>query len=192
MCILDSSDYNIDGTNDHDILVGSNFDTKIRGLAGNDILIGGSGDDTLIGNKGNDSLKGGIGNDVLRGGLGADTLTGGEGKDVYILNRGADETTNSTKVLDLSEEVDVRDIIRIVNNDYRENIFTTVKGFSDNDQIRILNKDGYEGYRLFTNRLGNTNLFIDRGDNITVLQFFDTDASFIEDRIIIETEKVYC
>jgi Ca2+-binding RTX toxin-like protein len=57
--------------------------TKVRGGAGDDILIGSSGDDALYGEDGHDVLRGNPGNDRLDGGPGNDQLIGGRGNDRF-------------------------------------------------------------------------------------------------------------
>jgi serralysin len=49
----------------------------------NDILNGTDRRDILFGSKGDDTLNGGGGNDILAGDIGVDKLTGGSGKDIF-------------------------------------------------------------------------------------------------------------
>ena len=73
---------NLTGSANDDVLTATgNFDTVLRGLAGNDLLTGGSGDDLLVGNDGDDILRGVAGNDTIIGGEGNDSLNGGGGND---------------------------------------------------------------------------------------------------------------
>ncbi|MBK9308279.1 MAG: DUF2974 domain-containing protein [Nitrospira sp.] len=78
------------GTAGFDTLDGQAIYRRIRGLAGDDLLIGGvidnvidggDGRDVLLGNEGVDQLSGGTGDDVLRGGDGNDVLVGEDGSD---------------------------------------------------------------------------------------------------------------
>lgn len=87
------------GTDDPNILLGSNKADyifaaggrdKIYGQAGDDTLIGGDGNDRIFGKEDNDWLIGGAGADILKGNLGKDTLEGNEGKD-YLLGNGGDD-----------------------------------------------------------------------------------------------------
>jgi serralysin len=71
----------IEGTDDQDVLQGTNRADTIRGFDGGDYLYGNNGDDRLVGGDGWDDLYGGIGNDVLIGGPGRDKLYGGAGDD---------------------------------------------------------------------------------------------------------------
>ena len=94
---------NITGTNDTDVLQGTDAPTYMLGDAGDDDLSGGAGNDTIYGSYGQDVifgedgddqlygeqdadyLEGGDGNDTLIGDLGEDTLVGGAGNDTYFL-----------------------------------------------------------------------------------------------------------
>nr|WP_162916601.1 VWA domain-containing protein [Cohaesibacter haloalkalitolerans] len=66
----------INGTNDADILTGTELDDEINGLGGNDIIMGDDDDDTLSGDGGDDVVDGGSGNDKLFGdGLQTQTIS---------------------------------------------------------------------------------------------------------------------
>ncbi len=88
------------GTEDNDLLTGTDGDDVIVALGGNDLILSRAGDDTVCAGEGNDDLRGGTGidtllgesgNDVLRGGAGNDTLYGGDGNDVLRGEAGNDE-----------------------------------------------------------------------------------------------------
>ena len=88
----------IDGTEEDDILVGTDGDDTIHGHGGDDVILtgngrdeasGGDGDDILIGGEGRFQLRGDGGDDVLIGGDGFNGLDGGEGNDILI---GGDES----------------------------------------------------------------------------------------------------
>ena len=82
---------NLTGSDNNDVLTAqADFDSVIRGLAGNDTLTGGTGNDLLIGNDGNDILRGGAGDDSALGGNGNDTLNGGLGNDFLSGEAGND------------------------------------------------------------------------------------------------------
>lgn len=66
-----------------DIIIGTNSDTHISGLDGNDRLFGRHHSDSLFGGRGNDELDGGLGQDKLYGGKGADELFGRDGDLVF-------------------------------------------------------------------------------------------------------------
>ena len=55
--------------------------TRLRGGAGDDVLVGGSAGDELDGGAGADRLQGGTGDDTLDPGPGADDIDGGDGAD---------------------------------------------------------------------------------------------------------------
>jgi hypothetical protein len=92
----------LEGTDDHDLIVGAGRNKVLLGKGGNDYIIGvqhtdiiydGDGDDTTIGWSGNDTIVGNPGNDLLVGnydddwlvgGFGFDTLYGGNGHDTLF------------------------------------------------------------------------------------------------------------
>ena len=92
----------IRGTDEDDVLDGTENAEEIRGDKGNDTLSGLGGDDRLRGEKGNDILNGGDGNDRLKGGNDNDTLTGGAGNDrfAFDLQGGTDTLTDFTHAED--------------------------------------------------------------------------------------------
>ncbi len=86
------------GTQNPDLIIGTDRSDSINGFSDKDTLIGAGGDDTINGGSSPDILEGGTGNDILSGGSnndfvlgerGADTLTGGTGNDT--LNGGLDD-----------------------------------------------------------------------------------------------------
>ena len=87
----------ITGTNDAEVLEGTDGIDVIMGLGGNDVInglqaadviCGGAGDDTVNGDNGDDVLSGGFGADFVNGGNGDDTMVGGPGMDFLIQGRG--------------------------------------------------------------------------------------------------------
>jgi len=87
------------GSEDDDLLIGSNVvdrlyggegDDNLYGGEGKDYLYGGNGDDALIGASGNDRLYGYGGDDFLSGGSGRDRLYGAQGSDTLIGRSGDD------------------------------------------------------------------------------------------------------
>ncbi len=89
----------IEGRDQADSLVGSEFDDLIRagddedtilGGLGDDELRGGAGADRINGEDGNDQILGGSGNDVLEGGNGDDSIRGQTGRDAIEGGAGAD------------------------------------------------------------------------------------------------------
>jgi Ca2+-binding RTX toxin-like protein len=100
--------FDIDGTEDVDVLFGTPYtdridakggDDTVMGRAGDDAILGGAGDDWVEGAAGNDDIDGGegsdqlagyLGDDVLAGGSGDDALAGGDGNDALQGGDGAD------------------------------------------------------------------------------------------------------
>ena len=82
-CGKSHSEYTqIHGTDQDDILNGTNNNDLIFALDGKDLVNGGNGDDILYGDDGNDTLNDGNGNDILKGFSGNDIIYGSDGKDV--------------------------------------------------------------------------------------------------------------
>ena len=65
-------------------VIGSDFNDRLIGDAGDNVLSGGAGDDILKGKGGNDTYFGGTGNDTIRGDAGIDTMYGEEGSDTLL------------------------------------------------------------------------------------------------------------
>ncbi|KQZ33553.1 calcium-binding protein [Caulobacter sp. Root1472] len=63
-------------------LVGSNFNDRLFGNAGDNVIYGNGGDDSLVGNGGTDHLYGNDGNDVFYGDLTNSLMDGGFGLDM--------------------------------------------------------------------------------------------------------------
>ncbi|XUU60778.1 calcium-binding protein [Erythrobacter sp. HA6-11] len=89
----------ITGTDDPEVINGTENDDDIQALGGNDEVFGGEGDDTidggdgddrLFGEAGDDTIDGGEGNDQIFGGGGTNILRGGNGND-YIVSRGEND-----------------------------------------------------------------------------------------------------
>ena len=59
-----TSDDNLTGTDDRDLLLGLNGRDSLSGLGNNDLIIGSAGNDTLAGDEGDDLLIGNSGHDV--------------------------------------------------------------------------------------------------------------------------------
>lgn len=89
----------IAGTDQDDVLIGSQCaddieggagDDHIEGLAGDDVISGGAGNDIIWGGDGNDVIFGGPGDDIIHGGAGDDQLWGGSGNDRIYGEAGRD------------------------------------------------------------------------------------------------------
>ncbi|MEA5496047.1 Ig-like domain-containing protein, partial [Limnoraphis robusta] len=85
---FDSIPISLEGTENDDILFGSNESERIVGLGGNDWIFGEAGNDSLEGNLGNDFINGGTGDDLIDGGSGNDVLFGWLGEDTLFGNSG--------------------------------------------------------------------------------------------------------
>ncbi len=71
----------LEGSDDHDLIIG---------FGGRDTLYGHDNDDELFGGRGNDRLFGGEGDDRLIGEWGNDFLQGGAGDDEFVITSGVD------------------------------------------------------------------------------------------------------
>lgn len=67
--------------------------------------------DILVGSEGRDSMDGGAGNDTLIGGVGRDTLAGGSGDDVFFYQAGPDtDATGYDTIVNFTRGSDVIDL----------------------------------------------------------------------------------
>ncbi len=76
--------------NDFNVFNGSPGPNLLIGTIFNDRINGGAGDDTINGNEGNDLIEGNLGSDILSGNDGNDTLNGGNGNDLLDGGSGID------------------------------------------------------------------------------------------------------
>ena len=76
--------FDLDGTENIDVISGTNTTDRINGFAGDDQLGGKDGNDIINGEAGNDVLDGGDGNDALDGGLGNGFIAAGTGQIMCI------------------------------------------------------------------------------------------------------------
>ena len=80
------------GTNKDDIISGvAVTDSLIYGLKGDDVITGGSGATKLYGGDGNDEINAGVGNAQMYGGEGDDVLVGGTGTNIFVGGPGNDQ-----------------------------------------------------------------------------------------------------
>lgn len=84
----------IEGTDGHDILVGTSDDDKIDSGDGGDEAYGNAGDDKIKTGDEGDNNFGGSGDDKLSGGKGNDYLEGESGADHYKCGSGYDTVYN--------------------------------------------------------------------------------------------------
>lgn len=78
------------GSDEHDLMMGWGGNDEIDGGRGHDTIYGGDGDDGIWGGRGYDKLYGEDGHDEIHGGRKADTIYGGKGDDHIYGGRGAD------------------------------------------------------------------------------------------------------
>ena len=89
---LDYLNYNIEGTDDDDILIGGAGADTISAGAGDDYIESGDGDDLIYSGTGNDVIDAGVGVDTIyTEGTGLKTVTGGNGNNTFVC--GAASTT---------------------------------------------------------------------------------------------------
>ncbi|API86507.1 calcium-binding protein [Francisella uliginis] len=95
--VLSGSDQSesLTGNGGDDSLYGRRGNDTLDGGQGSDILYGGEGNDILCDEEGNDALYGERGNDILDGGKGEDHLDGGHGNDVLFGGEGNDTLDGS-------------------------------------------------------------------------------------------------
>ncbi|MDY6898181.1 MAG: S8 family serine peptidase [Cyanobacteriota bacterium] len=79
------------GTDDDDVLTGTNRGERIVGLGGNDIIQGLGGSDQIFGDDDNDLISAGDGNDTVEGGAGTDLISGDNGDDNLNGQAGQDD-----------------------------------------------------------------------------------------------------
>lgn len=83
-----ASGFDLEGTNDDDLIRGTAVTDRIVSKAGNDYISAGPGDDVIDGGAGDDIINGGDGDDTLAGGEGTDILQGGAGADRFFVGDG--------------------------------------------------------------------------------------------------------
>ena len=81
----------IRGTNDADVLIGTEDDEILRGELGADDIQAGGGNDVVRGSRGGDTIAAGGGEDLVRAGVGDDVVFGGPGNDRIRGGRGSDD-----------------------------------------------------------------------------------------------------
>ena len=88
---INSDNRDVSASTAHNVVAGEDTtNDNIIGSAQKDMLFGNSGADTIFGGDGNDLLVGGLGNDILTGGDGDDVLIGGFGNDILNGSSGVD------------------------------------------------------------------------------------------------------
>lgn len=80
----------VNSSNGNDCVVGGPGDDIVHGSNGKDVLFGNEGDDRIDGSNGDDLIFGGEGNDIINGSNGNDIIEGGEGNDKIKGDNGND------------------------------------------------------------------------------------------------------
>jgi len=81
----------VNASNGDDCIVGGSGDDILHGSNGRDVILGEGGNDRIDGSNGDDVLIGGDGNDVIDGSNGDDRINGGEGNDKILASNGNDQ-----------------------------------------------------------------------------------------------------
>lgn len=142
----------------------------IAGGDGDDLLQGGSGSDSIQGGNGKDVLWGQSGDDLLEGNAGNDRLDGGTGGDVFDGGAGNDTVDYSTRIQNLS--IDLDNVADDGATNEGDNVMDTVEnvwGGRGNDFILGSSADnqlkGSYGNDTIRGGGGNDNLYGDAGDD---------------------------
>jgi Ca2+-binding RTX toxin-like protein len=160
------------GTENDDILTGSNRGERIFGFGGNDIIqglggkdqiFGGGDNDQITAGNGNDTVEGGAGDDIISGDAGNDTLSGNEGQDDILGGDGNDQINGGSDSDRLLGEAGDDTISGEDGND-------TINGGDGNDSI--LGGNGND--RMFGSS-GNDNLSGNAGTD-TIIGGFGNDT----------------
>jgi len=142
-----ANDY-IFGAGGKDEIYGRGGDDYIRGDDQDDVIEAGDGDDRAEGNGGNDTLIGGDGRDDLRGGDGVDTLIGGDGQDKLHGGAGADiidggKGADEIDYLESDAAVYVNLATRQLQGGHAEgDVFSNVENLTGSDFSDVLIGDG--------------------------------------------------
>ncbi|MEB3279105.1 MAG: DUF4347 domain-containing protein [Lyngbya sp.] len=167
---FDSISISQQGTENDDLLFGSDESERIVGLGGNDGIFSQAGNDSLEGNSGNDFLQGGIGDDLVDGGSENDVLWGWFGEDTLQGDSGNDTIFGGTNDLSIPD-LNGRDwLIAGEGDDFIQgnegNDFISsgegndlAFGGKDDDQI-----SGNLGNDTLFGNLGNDTLIADQGE----------------------------
>ena len=86
------------GTDEDDVIVGTDGNDQINGNSGDDIICGLNGTDNINGNNGNDIIFGGDGNDQINGNNDDDVLCAGNGNDTIQWGNGSDKADGQNGV----------------------------------------------------------------------------------------------
>lgn len=153
------------GTENRDVLHGTNGNDLIFALEGNDVVNASNGNDCVVGGPGDDIVHGSNGKDVLFGNEGNDRIDGLNGNDLIFGGEGND-IINSSNGDDLIEGGDGNDKIKGGNGDDH------IEGGGGNDQVKAGNgNDQVNG--------GNGNDEIDGGNGNDQINGEDGNDSLV-------------
>ena len=167
-----------------DSLYGYNGNDRLDGGAGNDTLDGGNGNDTLLGGIGNDSLNGENGDDRLEGGEGDDILTGGAGHDILIGGAGNDQLYGGDRGADTYV---------FAKGHGQDTIFDQANTANETDTLRF---EGASSANTVFTRSGNNLIIKAYGgeDQVTLHDYFNSHYrryfKFAFDNRIIEAQDM--
>lgn len=145
----------VNASNGNDCVVGGPGDDIVHGSNGNDLLFGNEGDDRIDGSNGNDLIFGGDGNDIINGSNGNDMIEGGEGNDKIEGGNGDDNIDGGGG----NDQIDAGNGNDIVNAGGGNDV---IDGGNGNDQI---------------NGEGGNDTLIGRNGNDFLLGGPDTDSA---------------
>jgi Ca2+-binding RTX toxin-like protein len=173
---IDIADFNgegleITGSENADILYGTNDSELIKGFAGDDYLSASDGDDFILGGADNDTIGGGDGDDSILGGIGGDLIFAYTGDDVVYAGDGND-IIRGGEGSDILFGAEGQDIFVFNLENFADGSMDTVADFDiDEDQISIQGLSG-------NNEVGyDTATGIVSVDGEEIIKFEDPDAS---------------
>ncbi|MFN0194508.1 MAG: calcium-binding protein [Aestuariivirga sp.] len=170
------------GSNQGDIITGSNTANDLYGFNGSDfingaggddnifggfgestgnILLGGDGNDSILGANGSDVISGDAGNDRLTGSLGADLMRGGSGADRFIFNTLADSSTGAADFI--TDFNGAEDLIVLQPLQFSQNVaFIGSAAFSASgvSEVQVLTRFGVQTVNVDANGDGAADMSI--------------------------------
>ena len=119
-----------------DGIIGTNNDDVLDGTDDAEAILGEGGNDRLNGRDGNDTLDGGTGNDTLNGQGGDDTMSGGPGNDRYFVDSAGDvvieQPGEGTDILTTSVSYTLPENIETASTSGSADIDITGNGLNNN------------------------------------------------------------
>jgi Ca2+-binding RTX toxin-like protein len=118
--VLINEGYRFQGSNNDDVMIGTNGVRLMYGGSGNDSLVGNAEQNTLYGEDGNDTLAGGAGNDYLYGGAGDDTYVFSQGNGIDL----AEDTTSGADINTIKVNANLNQIKLTRTTNFSGNTYT--------------------------------------------------------------------